>query len=215
VGGKREPRGLPHLLPGINLLYGLPGESKKTLEHNMAFLEQILDEELILRRINIRQVIGLEGTNLEPISGKRIKRNQFFKHKQAVRDRIDVEMIKRVAPSGTVLQSVFLDSENGHNYLLRQLGTYPLLCHMSRGPDEHIPRDVFVVDHGPRSLTVLPYPFKPQKTSLTQWKSIPGIGSKRATRIRAAGDLHTANDVSIALDMDLPDWILNSLSFDE
>ena len=86
---------------------------------------------------------------------------------------------------------------------------------MSRGPDEHIPRDVFVVDHGPRSLTVLPYPFKPQKTSLTQWKSIPGIGSKRATRIRAAGDLHTANDVSIALDMDLPDWILNSLSFDE
>jgi len=214
VGGKRESRGLPHLLPGINLLYGLPGESKKTLEHNMNFLTQILNEGLLLRRINVRQVIGLQGTNLEPISGKRIKRNQYFKHRQEIRDRIDVEMIKRVAPAGTILQSVFLDAEDGHNYLLRQLGTYPLLCHMSKGLDEHIPRDVFVVDHGPRSLAVLPYPFNPQNASLNQWKSIPGIGNKRATRIRAVGELHTASELATALEMELPDWLLESLSFE-
>lgn len=215
VGGKRESRGLPHLLPGINLLYGLPGESKKTLEHNMNFLKQVLDEGLILRRINVRQVIGLQGTNLEPVSGKGIKRNQFFKHKQEIRDHIDVEMIKRVAPSGTILHSVFLDAEEGNNYLLRQLGTYPLLCHMVKDTNGLIPKDVFVVDHGPRSLTVLPFPFEPQRASLSQWKSIPGIGSKRATRIRAAGNLRSANDISMALDMEIPEWILNSLSFDE
>ena len=214
VGGSREHRGLPHLLPGINLLYGLPGESKKTLEHNMNFLAQILDEGLILRRINVRQVIGLQGTNLERTSGKGIKRNQFFKHKQEIRDRIDVEMIKRVAPPGTILQSVFLDAEEGNSYLLRQLGTYPLLCHMVRGTNEIVPKDVFVIDHGPRSLTVLPYPFNPQNASLSQWKSIPGIGSKRATRIRAAGYLQTANDISIALDMEIPEWLVQSLSFE-
>ncbi|MFW9843156.1 MAG: radical SAM protein [Candidatus Thorarchaeota archaeon] len=214
VGGKREPRGLPHLLPGINLLYGLPGETKKTLDHNMEFLKQILDEGLILRRINVRQVIGLQGTNLERSSGKGIKRNLFFKHRQDIRDRIDVEMIRRVAPPGTILQSVFLDTEDGHRYLLRQLGTYPLLCHMSKGTDEQIPRDVFVVDHGPRSLTVLPYPFKPQRATIAQWKSIPGIGSKRATRIRAAETLHSASDVSNTLDMELPKWLVQSLSFE-
>ena len=214
VGGRREHRGLPHLLPGINLLYGLPGESKKTLEHNMNFLKQILDEGLILRRINIRQVIGLEGTNLESISGKRIKRNLFFKHRQEIRDRIDVEMIKRVAPPGTILQSVFLDAEEGNSYLLRQLGTYPLLCHMVKDTDGFVPKDVFVVDHGPRSLTVLPHPFRPQQASLSQWKSIPGIGSKRATRIRAAGSLRSVNDISEALDMEIPEWLTQSLSFD-
>ena len=123
-------------------------------------------------------------------------------------------MIKRVAPHGTILQSVFLDAEDGHNYLLRQLGTYPLLCHMSKSPDEQIPRNVFVVDHGPRSLTVLPFPFKPQRATISQWKSIPGIGSKRATRIRAAGMLHSVNDVTTALDMDLPEWLVQSLSFE-
>ncbi|TFH08988.1 MAG: radical SAM protein [Candidatus Thorarchaeota archaeon] len=214
VGGKRESRGLPHLLPGINLLYGLPGESKKTLEHNMNFLEQILDEGLILRRINVRQVIGLHGTNLEPTSGKGIKRNQFFKHKQEIRDHIDVAMIKRVAPPGTILQSVFLDVEDGNSYLLRQLGTYPLLCHMAKDTSGLIPKDVFVVDHGPRSLTVLPHPFRPQQASLSQWKSIPGIGSKRATRIRAAGNPHSVNDISMVLDMDIPEWLSQSLSFD-
>ncbi|MGY5880099.1 MAG: radical SAM protein [Candidatus Thorarchaeota archaeon] len=214
VGGNREPRGLPHLLPGINLLYGLPGESKKTLEHNMNFLSHILDDGLIVRRINVRQVIGLQGTNLEPISGKRIKRNQFFKHRQEIRDRIDVEMIKRVAPPGTILQSVFLDAEEGNNYLLRQLGTYPLLCHMVKDTSGLVPQDVFVVDHGPRSLTVLPYPFEPQNASLSQWKSIPGIGSKRATRIRASGELHSASDLSTALDMELPEWLVQSLSFE-
>jgi radical SAM superfamily enzyme with C-terminal helix-hairpin-helix motif len=214
VSGKRESRGLPHLLPGINLLYGLPGESRKTLEHNMNFLTEILDEGLLLRRINVRQVIGLEGTNLDQRTGKRIKRNQFFKHRQDIRDRIDVEMIKRVAPPGTILHSVFLDAEEGNSYLLRQLGTYPLLCHMVKDTSGLIPKDVFVVDHGPRSLTVLPYPFKPHSASLNQWKSIPGIGSKRATRIRAVGELHSVDDISKALDMDIPDWLLQSLSFD-
>lgn len=214
VGGTREPRGLPHLLPGINLLYGLPGESKKTLEHNMNFLRQILDEGLIVRRINIRQVIGLEGTMLGKTSGKGIKRNQFFKHRQEIRDTVDSEMIRRVAPAGTILHSVFLDAVEGNHMLLRQLGTYPLLCHMPLVGDNQIPHDVFVVDHGPRSLTVLPYPFKPKEASMAQWKTIPGIGGKRAVRLKAAKTLESLSDVSTVLDMEIPDWLEQSFSFE-
>lgn len=214
VGGLREPWGLPHLLPGINLLYGLPGESKKTLEFNMDFLKQILAEGLIVRRINVRQVIGLPGTSLEQDSGKKIKRNQFFKHRKEIRDLIDIEMIQRVAPPGTVLQSVFADTEDGNSYLLRQLGTYPLLCHMPKGTENQVPRNVFVVDHGPRSLTVLPYPFKPFQASLSQWKVIPGIGSKRATKIKATESLQSIEDVTNALDMELPDWVTRAIDFE-
>ena len=214
VGGVREPRGLPHLLPGINLLYGLLGESRKTLDYNLAFLKQILDEGLLVRRINIRQVIGLEGTRLGRSKGKGIKRNQFFKHKQEIRETIDRQMIKRVAPEGTILHSVFLEGEEGNHMLLRQLGTYPLLCHMPEVTNDKIPHDVFVVDHGPRSLTVLLYPFRPKDASMAHWKSIPGIGSKRAARIKAARQLQSSEELSKILDMELPDWLEKSLSFD-
>ena len=213
VGGTRDPWGLPHLLPGINLLYGLPGESKKTMEYNMAFLKQILSEGLLVRRINVRQVIGLSGTSLLTGAKTKIKRNQFFKHREEIRDTIDIEMIRRVAPVGTVLQSVFADGMVGKNILLRQLGTYPLLCHMPRGKDDSSPQDVFVVNHGPRSVTVLPYPFNPSQLSLSQWRVIPGVGGKRATRIKAAQSLSSIRDVSKSLDMDLPDWLTRAMDF--
>lgn len=214
VGGIREPWGLPHLLPGINLLYGLPGESKKTLDYNMEFLKQLLAENLMVRRINVRQVIGLPGTRLEQGVGKKVKRNQFFKHREEIRDTIDIEMIKRVAPQGTIIQSVFIDGETGNAYLLRPLGTYPLLCHMSRGIDDSVPHDVFVVDHGPRSVTVLPYPFNPSKISISQWKSIPSIGSKRATRIRATKSLNSIEDVTRSIEMEPPHWLARAMDFD-
>ncbi|MFW9788577.1 MAG: radical SAM protein [Candidatus Thorarchaeota archaeon] len=214
VGGKREPWGLPHLLPGINLLYGLPGESNKTLEYNMDFLKQILSEGLMVRRINVRQVIGLSGTRLDIGVGKKIKRNQFFKHREEIRDTIDIAMIKRVAPYGTVIQSVFVDGETGNNYLLRPLGTYPLLCHMPKGTDEQVPRNVFVVDHGPRSLTVLPFPLRPSQMSLSQWRVLPGVGGKRATRIKAAKDLNSVKTISEVLEMELPAWMARAMDFE-
>jgi radical SAM superfamily enzyme with C-terminal helix-hairpin-helix motif len=213
VGGVREPWGLPHLLPGINLLYGLPGESKKTLEYNMDFLKQIHSEGLLVRRINVRQVIGLPRTRLEHDTGKKVKRNQFFKHREEIRNTIDIEMIQRVAPHGTVIQSVFVDYETGNSLLLRPLGTYPLLCHMPKGADDSVPRDVFVVAHGPRSLTVLPYPYKPSQISLSQWRVIPGIGSKRATRIKATESLNSVQDISKILDMELPAWLTRAMDF--
>jgi radical SAM superfamily enzyme with C-terminal helix-hairpin-helix motif len=213
VGSIREPWGLPHLLPGINLLYGLPGESKKTLEYNMDFLKQILDEGLMVRRINVRQVIGLSGTSLATETKIKIKRNQFFKHREEIRNTIDIEMIRRVAPVGTVLQSVFVDDVTGNDLLLRQLGTYPLLCHMPQGANTTTPQDVFVVNHGPRSLTVLPFPFNPSQLSLSQWRAIPGIGGKRATRIKAARPLSSIKDVSESLDMDLPNWLTRAMDF--
>ncbi|MFX1483972.1 MAG: radical SAM protein [Promethearchaeota archaeon] len=215
VGGVREPWGLPHLLPGINLLYGLPGESKKTLDHNMHFLNQLLETGLMVRRINVRQVIGLPGTKLAKSDGKGIKRNQFFRHKKAIRETVDTEMIKRVAPHGTVIESVFVDGQTGNSYLLRPLGTYPLLCHLPMGLDESPPRNVFVIDHGPRSLKVLPYPFRVRTASLAQWRSVPGIGAKRATRLKASGSLlQDRKQLHSVLEMELTEWFSRTLSFE-
>jgi radical SAM superfamily enzyme with C-terminal helix-hairpin-helix motif len=210
----RPPSGLPHLLPGINLLYGLPGESKKTLEYNMRFLQELLNEGLLVRRINIRQVIGLPGTRIIGALAGRIRRNEFYRHRETIRNSIDTEMIKQVAPQGTILESSFVESdENGH-YLLRQLGTYPLLCHLPKGMKVERRLSVFVVDHGPRSLTVLPYPFKIRAASLAQWKAVPGIGSKRAVRIKAMNQVIDLAEFQTRLDLKLPEWLAQSLDFE-
>ncbi len=212
VGGKRDLWGLPHLLPGINLLYGLPGESKRTIECNMDFLTTLVDEGLIVRRINIRQVIGFDSTRLGSTRTK-LKRNLFFRHKEQVRQEIDTEMIKRVAPPGTILKGLFIEHQEGNSYLLRQLGTYPLLCHLPIGQEVTDRSEVFVIDHGPRSLKVLPYPFKPNEASLAQWKAIPGIGAKRAVRIKGKDHYLDIEELEAQLDTHLPDWMKHALEF--
>ena len=212
AGSARDDSGLPHLLPGINLLYGLPGESKKTIEHNMQFLQTLVDEGLMVRRINIRQVIGFENTRVIDDDRSRLKRNQFFKHKEAVRSSIDTIMIQRVAPPGTIIKSAYLEGNEGKGYLLRPLGTYPLLCRMASGSQPDGISDVVVVDHGPRSLTVLPYPIHPNSLSMAQWRSIPGIGNKRAARIKAAGPIIDIAQIEERLEMFLPEWLRTSIS---
>jgi radical SAM superfamily enzyme with C-terminal helix-hairpin-helix motif len=215
VGGIREGNGLPHLLPGINLLYGLPGESRRTLDANMEFLERLLKDGLMVRRINIRQVIGLSGTRLESGFRSKIKRNEFYRHKEQIRQNIDREMIRRVAPHGTVLRNAFVEGEEGNSYLLRQLGTYPLLCLMPSGADQYVRTDLVVVDHGPRSLTVLPYPFRPQNASLAQWKAVPGIGAKRAVRIKGTPSISSLEELTEVLGTNLPSWFSKAIAFDE
>ncbi|MHA1906628.1 MAG: radical SAM protein [Candidatus Thorarchaeota archaeon] len=213
VGGEREGLGLPHLLPGINLLYGLPGESKKTVEYNMEFLNTLVNEDLIVRRINIRQVIGFESTRVIDDDRSRLKRNIFFKHKEKVRVTIDLEMIKRVAPQGTVLPSSFLEGEEGKGYLLRLLGTYPLLCRMPAGTRPNDVTDLVVVDHGPRSLIVLPAPIQANHLSIAQWRSIPGLGNKRAVRIKASGPYSNISQLEESLDIPLPEWLKSAIDY--
>ncbi len=212
VGGKRPSWGLPHLLPGINLLYGLAGESRRTLDLNLAFLQSVYDEGLMVRRINIRQVIGFPGTRMATAASHKIKHHEFFRHKQLIRDTIDTQMLKRVAPLGTVLNSVFLERAEGRNYLLRPLGTYPPLCYMPPGPAPADGIDVFVIGHGPRSLSVLPFPFDPNRATLARWSHIPGIGKRRAARAKS-GPFATVQDLESALDLQLPDWLKHALVF--
>jgi radical SAM superfamily enzyme with C-terminal helix-hairpin-helix motif len=214
VGGHRPPWGLPHLLPGINLLYGLPGESKRTLAYNFAFLERLVNENLIVRRINIRQVIGFSGTRLGSMKSSRVKKHAFFQHKKQVREKIDVAMIRKVAPFGTVIHSALMEQMEGNNYLLRPLGTYPLLCFMPSGPDPGKIADVFVVGHGPRSVTVLPFPLRLNTASLAQLRVLPGIGSKRAARVKAEKSLETLSHMESVIETEIPPWLTRALQFE-
>ena len=148
-GAERGANGMPKFLPGINLLFGLKGEAKDTHKRNMFWLKKVLEDALLLRRINIRQVSIFEGTPLynewldkflrkhEKIPKeffvsqkcKAFLRNKkyYWKWRNEIRQNIDLPMLKRLVPSGNVLKDVRAEIYDGNTTFCRQIGTYPLI----------------------------------------------------------------------------------------
>ena len=154
-GAEKGPNGMPKFLPGINIIFGLKGETKQTHEHNMKYLNQILKENLLIRRINIRQVAIFEGTALyETVKTKFIKKNKkfYWKWRNEIRQKIDYEMLKRLLPKGSILKNIWAETYDGKTTFCRQIGTYPLIV----GVKQRLPLFKFynikVKDHMLRSI---------------------------------------------------------------
>ena len=128
-GAERGPNGMHKFLPGVNIIFGLLGESKKTHEANMAALQWVLDENLLLRRINVRQVAVLPDTYLEKNGGNKFLRKNkryYWKWRNDIRQKIDNVMLERLVPEGTIITDVFTEIYDGKTTFARQIGTYPL-----------------------------------------------------------------------------------------
>ena len=202
-GPDASPR-LPKLLPGINLVHGLKGERAETFEHNKAFLQRVYDEGLMLRRVNIRQVMAFEGTDMAD-TGAEIAhdhKQQFKRYKSEVRETIDNPMLKRVAPPGTILPDVHLEyHEDGYTFG-RQLGTYPLLVGIPGERDLGRTIDVAVTGHGYRSVSGVPYPLDLNAASMDELTEIPGIGKQTAGNIVVDRPHESVGEVSAEIDLD-------------
>ena len=94
IGGERGEHGLPRLLPGLNLICGLDGETPSTYTMDMDFLTRVRDEGLMVRRINIRQVLPVRRE-----FDVRVDQRRFKRFKEEVRTDIDRVMLERVAPT--------------------------------------------------------------------------------------------------------------------
>ncbi|WP_248897483.1 radical SAM protein [Haloplanus halobius] len=194
---------LPKLLPGINLVHGLQGEREETFEHNKRFLQRVYDEGLMLRRINIRQVMAFAGTEMSD-TGADIAADHkklFKQYKREVREEIDRPMLRRVVPAGTVLPDVHLEYHQDGKTFGRQLGTYPLLVAIPGERELGTTLDVAVVDHGFRSVTGVPHPLDLNAASMDELAALPGVGQSTAGDIvvnRPYGSLH---DLDIDADL--------------
>jgi radical SAM superfamily enzyme with C-terminal helix-hairpin-helix motif len=195
VGSVRGPTGLPAVLPGINFISGLDGETKETFEHNLRFLKGVLDSDLLLRRINIRQVLEVRGRF--PV---RKHYKEFRKFKEKVREEIDGPMLERVVPRKTVLKDVYMELGRGKTTFGRQIGSYPILVGIPYEIELNEFVDAMIIDYGQRSITGIEYPLDINTASLGALASIPGIGEKRAARIVRARPIGSEDDFIGSLD---------------
>ncbi|MBW6451625.1 MAG: radical SAM protein [DPANN group archaeon] len=184
VGAVRGNNGMPMLLPGINFVFGLFGETKKTFQLNFAFLKSLLDEGLLVRRINLRQVAVFPGTRMESLGDKLVrKHHRYFTHyKYKVRTEIDRVILERLVPKGVLLTNLKFEFQDKDIAFARQSGSYPILvgipCVINKGMF-----DAKVVGWGYRSITCVPYPLDINNCSKKCLEFVPGIGPKRALTI--------------------------------
>ena len=182
-GGKRWDN-VPELLPGLNFVCGLAGETEKTYDLNEQFLDRVLKAGLSVRRVNIRQVMPFEGTPAYTSNtlGKHDRR--FRQFKEYVRNRIDLPMLQRVFPIGTVLRYVQIEVSKELSFG-RQMGSYPILVGIPLRLPERTVIDAVVVDWGMRSITALPVPVRINELPAAALRWLPGVGKKKVAAVIA------------------------------
>jgi radical SAM superfamily enzyme with C-terminal helix-hairpin-helix motif len=212
-GGRRpSPRSLPSLLPGLNFLFGLAGETASGLEWNTNFLRKLLDEGLSVRRINIRRAMIFPDAALSAESAAnppRIKDRDYLRWKKWARSEVDPVMLARVAPDGTILKGVIAEERVGHVMFGRQLGSYPplvgIVSENMRAGDRC---DVAVTGRGGRSLTAVRYPLDINAAARAELMALPGIGRARAEFLRSKAPYRSTRDIEAALaEMDTPEAV--------
>ena len=120
-----------------------------------AEIRKLVDENLMVRRINIRQVLPVRKEFDVKVNPGRFKR-----YKQEIRESIDRVMLERIAPRDTVLKDVFMEINDGNVTFGRQIGSYPLLIGVPYRLECGKRYDIMVTDWGFRSITGLEYPFR-------------------------------------------------------
>lgn len=199
IGGMRGDNGLPELLPGLNIIHGLKGETKETFRLNFEFLKNVLDEGLMVRRINIRQVMAFPGTGMWAQEGAWKYHKEFMKFKERVRKEIDTPMLERLVPVGTVLRDVMCEV-SGNITFGRQFASYPLLVGIPAAlPTERF-IDITVSGHGHRSITGIPYPLDINNADPGLISQLPGVGKKRARNLTSGRPYGDKNDLLNRID---------------
>jgi radical SAM superfamily enzyme with C-terminal helix-hairpin-helix motif len=183
IGGVHRG-GIPELLPGLNFVCGLAGETAATYDRNEQFLSRVLAAGLLVRRVNIRQVMPFEGTPAYTNNTLGKNERRFRAFKEFVRGKIDLPMLRQVYPVGTILRDVRIEVPGDLSFG-RQPGSYPILAGIPANLPARTVIDTVVVDWGMRSVTALPLPLNVNTMPVSVLRWMPGVGKKRVVAVMA------------------------------
>lgn len=192
-GREKGERGLPKLLPGLNFIAGLNGETDETYNINLQLLRELKNEGHMIRRVNIRQV---EGEGFQEIDS-----TKFQSFKNTVREEFDGPLLQKMLPVGTILDDVWWESHDGRVRLPRhlqaesrdagikgkpgitfgrQIGAYPILVGLNYLAPLETYSQIMVTNHGARSITGIETELDMNSITEKQLSAIPGISAKGA-----------------------------------
>lgn len=203
VGAGRS-EGIPHLLPGLNFIAGLAGETPHTYRLNREFLARVLHEGYLIRRVNIRQLMPFEETRAWGDNALPVDERLFRQFKDDVRRTFDLPMLKKVFPVGTILKQVIIE-ESGETSFGRQLGSYPILAGIPFNVPYRSVLDLVIVNHGMRSVTALPWPIPINVLPAKAVRWIPWLNKAAGVRVLAKRPFTDHAGLQRAAGMALPE----------
>jgi radical SAM superfamily enzyme with C-terminal helix-hairpin-helix motif len=212
IGGIRS-ESIPVLLPGVNLLHGLPGETQTTFEENYRWLAKIRDLGHLVKRINIRQVLPFPGTPLckQPVGITRRVENRFKYYRDRIRSEIEHYMLQKIYPVGTVIKNnQILELHAGYSYG-KQIASYSITTKFPLALLKNSFYDALVIGHRERSLITLPYPISINTLPQKAFELIPGVGKRTAADIILNRPFATKADALKLLE-GVSDAIINSIT---
>lgn len=199
--------GMPRLLPGINILNGLPGETADTFRLNLEFLKTLVDRGLWLRRIAIRSVLPVRAGFRPEKKWKNYNRDlKRFKHQ--VRYSIEAPLLEDMFPVGRVIRDVLLELNVPGGTIGRQLGSYPIAVYFPYDMPINVFKDAVVTGHRERSLTAIEYGLNLNLAPMKVLRAVPGIGRRRALNIAAKRPFTSLEELA---DIGLNDSEINAL----
>lgn len=120
VGAERGANGIPKLLPGVNLIYGLPGHNARTHELNLKALASILNCGLMTYRLYFRNMTAATGVSFG--AGPECD-EEFKKAFEQISSDYVLPMQSRVYPTNTLMRDDFECIRKDGTSYARALGT--------------------------------------------------------------------------------------------
>ncbi|HHX99151.1 TPA: radical SAM protein [Candidatus Dojkabacteria bacterium] len=123
-GKERGENGLPKLLPGINIIYGLDGQSNKTLDYNLTNFRKMLDSGSWVRRVFVRKLTSPYGEQFDKYTKDKLEEFEYWNCK--IRKEFTIPMLKKVFPVGLVIKDLRMEMFRNGDSILRQMATCPV-----------------------------------------------------------------------------------------
>lgn len=123
-GKVRGKNGLPKLLPGINIIFGLDGQSDKTLNYNLENFNKILNYGSWTRRVFVRKLTSPYGEQFDNYTEKELI--EFKKWSNQIENDFIIPMLKQVFPIDLEISDLRMEMYKEGNSILRQMATCPI-----------------------------------------------------------------------------------------
>ena len=123
-GKERGMNGLPKLLPGINIIFGLDGQTDKTLKYNLENFDKILKSGNWVRRVFVRKLTSPYGEQFDKYTEEEL--NEFKKWSSKIEEKFIIPMLKEVFPIGLEISDLRMEMFKDGNSILRQMATCPI-----------------------------------------------------------------------------------------
>ncbi len=123
-GKIRGESGMPKLLPGINIIYGLDGQTDKTLKINIESFKKILNSENWVRRVFVRKLTSPYGEQFDNYTEQNL--TEFSEWQSKINEKFSIPMLKQLFPEGLIIKHLRMEMYDGKNSILRQMATCPV-----------------------------------------------------------------------------------------